>query len=1600
MIEESDTDNRKNNPAKTILLVEDETIIAMDETITMEKYGFKVITVNCGEKAIEKVKQCEPDLILMDIDLGKGKIDGTKAAEIILQEHFLPIVFLTSHSEKEMVNKVKGITRYGYVLKNSGEFVLIESINMAFELFEAHQKTKTSEEQFKTVYEQAAVGLGQVYPSGDFIDANQRFCEIVGYSKDELLKINFRDITYPDDLNIEMESIQKIVEKKTNSYSIEKRFINKNNNIIWVRLFSTVVRDEQGEPKYAIAVVNDITSSKKAKEALKESEEQFRAVFETAKDSIFIKNIEQKYIRVNPAMENLFGKKAQDIINKTDIELFGEEAGKKVIEHDKLILKGEIFEEQPTKPVNGVMRTFHTIKVPLRDNNGDIVGICGIARDITEQKQAEKYLQESEQKFRQIAENIHEVVYVYDPNEDRFLYISPTYEQVWERPVQEVYDNPFAFTYAIHPDDKMAFQEQARKEHEEGIFFNLKYRIITPDGKVKWIWSRNFPVIDEHGNHYRTTGVAQDITEQKELEDKLRQSEEKFRLLAENSTDLITMFKDDKVIYVSPPIEKILGYTQEEFLKLNDLDLIHPDERDEITERIERDLNRKAEDAGGYLYRQKHKDGSYRWLETIGKRKIYEDYIITILNTRDITERKIFEDEFKKNQEQFKLLAENSIDLITMFKDFEIVYVSPSIEKILGYTQEEFLNLNHLDLIHPDERNLIEEKMIYRIKNKITESYKYIYRQKHKNGSYKWLETISTKKIINGEVISILNTRDITDRKELWNKLQENEKRFRYILKHDPNAIAVYDKDLNYIIASDRYLNDYGVKEKDIEGKHHYEVFPEMPDRWKKIHQRVLKGEILRNDDDYFEREDGSITYNRWECRPWYTIDGKIGGMITYTEVTTERKIAELSLKKSEEKYRSVVEDQTEVISRFKPDGTFIFVNDVYCRFFGKSKDQLVGFKWYQVAVPEDLPNIEKELEKMNPDNPIVIIENRVFNDKGEIRWMEFINRGFYDDSGNLLEIQSIGRDITERKELQERLKESEEKYRLLANNSTDIIAHLDKDFKPIYISPSSAYLSGYNMDDFKDGVSIFSVVYKDDVEELKQWIFNNIKNKVEKSIVSFRAVRKDGDVRWWESSAKYLYEENGSFNGFIVNLRDITERIEIHEKIIENELKYRTLFNVATESIYLLSEDGDVIDVNETACRMLNRNYNEMLQLKIGQIDPNHHKEKFIEFWKDIPDNKVMTFESCHIRKDGSRIPVMINSVAFRFNDKRYLYGAAMDITERKQAEEKIQNSEKEKSAILNTVTEIIAFYKGPDLKLEWLNEGAAESVNMNIEQAIGKHCYELWHLRNSPCKNCPVVRAFNTGEKQEEEVVTPDGTIWLIHANPIIEEDGQITGVVESGQNITKYRKSEEALKSTIKEKDFLMREINHRVKNNLMMVNSLINLKCSNLGVDIDISDLKHQIDAIRLVHEKLYQEGIISHISFKGYIQDLLETIFTSFTERNVELENTIGDFLLPTKMTVYLGLIINEIATNAIKYGFNNKEKAKFMIDMKKDKETNLYIITVKNTGNTFPEEINMDHSPTLGLRLISTLVEQIDGTVELHRKPHPVFTIKFNFSDD
>jgi PAS domain S-box-containing protein len=336
-------------------------------------------------------------------------------------------------------------------------------------------------------------------------------------------------------------------------------------------------------------------------------------------------------------------------------------------------------------------------------------------------------------------------------------------------------------------------------------------------------------------------------------------------------------------------------------------------------------------------------------------------------------------------------------------------------------------------------------------------------------------------------------------------------------------------------------------------------------------------------------------------------------------------------------------------------------------------------------------------------------------------------------------------------------------------------------------------------------------------------------------------------------------------------------------------------------------------------------------------------------------------------------------------------------DVTEQARISEALRASESQKNVILNAMTELVAYYD-TDLKILWTNSASAQSFGKRPQELVGRHCYEVWDQRESPCPDCPVLRAGVERTPQHGQRQTPDGRWWSLRGYPVLDEEGELVGLVEFGQDVSEQKAMDDRFRESLKQKDALMAELNHRVKNNLAMISSLVSLKNAAVGSSIDLSDIAHQIDAIRIIHEKLHQTGSVRWINLHDYAQDLVGTVFSSFSSAPVHAEVRIPRIHVLTRSAVALGLIINELATNAIQHGFVPGEQACFSVTLANGESDGTFVLTVSNNGRPFPSDVSLDHPATLGMRLIGALAKQLEGSLELRREPVPVFTLRLHMA--
>jgi len=272
-------------------------------------------------------------------------------------------------------------------------------------------------------------------------------------------------------------------------------------------------------PDVVLVHTQDITERKLAEEALRESEQRLRLLFDSAPDALFSVDREGNFVSVNVAAAGFLGISPEEARGRHMGELFPPEIAERQMGRISEVFasgKPSPTYENASQTVEGE-RWFRTQLAPILDESGEVKQVMGIAHDISEQKEAEEALRESEEQFRQMAENVSEVFWLSDPKKTQMAYVSPAYEEIWGRTCKSLYENAGSFTDAVLPEDRdvvfASFGEQAR-----GKPVDIEYRIKRPDGSVRWIRSRGFPIRNENGKVYRVAGIAEDVTERKERE--------------------------------------------------------------------------------------------------------------------------------------------------------------------------------------------------------------------------------------------------------------------------------------------------------------------------------------------------------------------------------------------------------------------------------------------------------------------------------------------------------------------------------------------------------------------------------------------------------------------------------------------------------------------------------------------------------------------------------------------------------------------------------------------------------------------------------------------------------------------------------------------------------------------------------------------------------------------------------------------------------------------------------------------------------------------------------------------------------------------------
>ncbi len=786
---------------------------------------------------------------------------------------------------------------------------------------------------------------------GGIVDANEIAEQGLGNSADELIGLSIYDLFTGDIAELIRTYAGEVLRSGKSVY-----FENRHDGKTFENSIHPVF-DAEGEITNLAVFAKDITVSKNAEEALRDSEDRFRKVVELSPDAIIIHSGRETEF-VNEAGIKMFLDDPGDFdfyVKRRKLDFVHPDSREKVLERAQLIMGREEttpLEEMRFLRTNGESFYGEITATSFFTSKGEQKFIVKI-HDITVRKQAESALRDSEEKYREVVERANDAIVIIQDND--IAYINPCGAAVLGYTPEEVIGT--SLMNYIHPDYIREALERISKRMEGEVIQDIYESVLRHrDGSVRYV-EMSGGVIQYDGMPADLL-VGRDITGRKEAEEALQKSEERYRLLADNSSDIIwTMDLNANFTYMSPSVEALTGFTPDEVIK-NPLEYFMGDESASRAREIIGSIDPADVKGESSLVRlemkQSTKKGEVLDVEIDSILIHDENGNITGIqgSTRDVTRRKTAEDALRDSEEKYRELVENINDVIyTVDAMGMVIYISPAVERLYGYSAADIIGRSFLEFIHADDREKIKEGFELALKGSHRGNE---YRLLTKSGEQRWFIT-NFSVIFNGGKTSCLRGTlvDVTERKQAEEALRNSEERYRRIFENidDIYYEASPDGIILEISPSVERIGGYTMEE--LIGSSAYDVY-EMPADRTKLHEvrRSVGGHV----NDYrlkLRRKDGTTLHCSLNSRMVFDEFGNHVKNIGLIRDMSDRNIMEEALRESESKYRTLVESASVGII-LSQDGRVVFANPKVKEMLGYSDREITSMTFEQFIAPED----------------------------------------------------------------------------------------------------------------------------------------------------------------------------------------------------------------------------------------------------------------------------------------------------------------------------------------------------------------------------------------------------------------------------------------------------------------------------------------------------------------------------------------------------------------------------------------------------------------------------------------------------------------------
>lgn len=785
--------------------------------------------------------------------------------------------------------------------------------------------------------------------------------------------------------------------------------------------------------------------------------------------------------------------------------------------------------------------------------------------------------------------------------------------------------------------------------------------------------------------------VAIELTERKQAEEAVRRAETHSRLLIEKAPDgIVLVGPDGKNKYASPAARAILGFDPEDNLQENPLEYIHPED----TPSVLAAMNSLIQDPGivpVLRYRYRHKDGSWRWLEGTFSNLLTEPSVeAVVINFRDITAHRNMEKLLNESEQQHRALIENSTDgILIVNNEGRVRYQSPSVVHLLGYGPASLIGASAFDLIHPDDLADIVAAFMQGLE---TPGYVHRgeYRLRHANGEWCYFEIVSHYRMDDPAIAGIIvNGRDITARRQAEEALRESEQKFHSVISESTDGIILLDES-GRVIEFNRALEEItGLQRKDVLQRYLWDLLVEMAPRSSQLVEsraRVRDGIQLALQtgdapflhqimEDVIERADGSIRHVQHRLFSMATDKGwRLGGI---SRDITERKQTEDALRESEMRWQFALEGPGDGVWDWDVSSNSVYYSHQWKAMLGYTEDEISNTldEWDKRIHPQDKESTYKKLQDhFAGETPFYQAEHRLLCKDGTYKWI--LDRGrIIARTEDGLPRRMIGThtDITERKQAEDALRESKDRYRVLYEDNPSMYFIADSQGMILSVNRFCVEQLGYGETELV-GRSVFDIFLPEDQAMAHQQFLTCLQSPRQTVQIEARKVRKNGDVLWVRESASAVQDGYGQMV-VLINCIDITKRKHAEQALADSESELYALFASMRDTVLVIDQDGYYRRIAPTHPGQFYISPGNVIGKHLRDLFPADQVERFMALIQQVMETGQTRQIEYEIEVGNNQYPWFEASVSPMGTD--CTLWVARDITDRKQAQAALTRSE-----------------------------------------------------------------------------------------------------------------------------------------------------------------------------------------------------------------------------------------------------------------------------------------------------------------------------------